>query len=391
MVLVGSAAAALPNGPAPGAASRSHAPVAWVIQAERLTSGLPISVSVVERGRLVYAHAGNVRRPPASNEKLLLSMALLDRFGPTYRIPTSIRGPRPVHGAAAGDLSLVGHGDPELDDAALRRLARKLRAAGIRAVRGSIIGVTSTFTRERWAPGWHPIALNFIALPTALTFDANVGPAGFVFDPEKRAATALTTELRALGVHVNGRPRARSERSPSGPLLAAIGSAPLREILHRQNHDSLNLDAELLTKMLGAAVFGPPGSIANGAQAIQRWARRHGVAAVAHDGSGLSYTNSISTNGITRLLAAANATRWAAALRSSLPTAGQGTLAGRLSGLRVRAKTGTLLQQVSALSGWIWLDKSGQWAEFSILSRGLAKTQALRLEDRLVALIAKNA
>jgi D-alanyl-D-alanine carboxypeptidase/D-alanyl-D-alanine-endopeptidase (penicillin-binding protein 4) len=253
-----------------------------------------------------------------------------------------------------------------------------------------VIGVTNTFTRERWAPGWQPIALDYIALPTALTFDANSGPGGFVFDPELRAAAALTADLRALGVRARG--RARAGREPTAePVLATIRSAPLVDILRRQNLDSLNLDAEVLTKMLGAALFGPPGSIAKGARAIQSWARHHGAAVVAHDGSGLSYTNRISTNGMIQLLTAANSAPWASALRSTLATAGQGTLTGRLLGLRVRAKTGTLLKQVSALSGWVWLQRSRRWAEFSILSRGLSKPQAVVLEDEVVSIIAKHA
>src|SRR5207237_4369550 len=108
------------------------------------------------------------------------------------------------------------------------------------------------------------------------------------FDPELRAAAALTNDLRALGVRVLGRP----ETGPgpaAAPVLATIRSAPLVDILRHQNRESLNLDAEVLTKMLGAAVFGPPGSIAKGARAIESWAQRHGVNLVAHDGSGLSY------------------------------------------------------------------------------------------------------
>ncbi len=365
-------------------------PEPWMIRAERLIGRLPISVSVAEGDRLVYAHAGNMPRPPASNEKLLLSGALLEHFGPAFRIPTTVEGSRPANGSVAGDLWLVGRGDPELNGAALEGLARRLRAAGIPAVGGSVIGVTNTFTRERWAPGWQPIALRFISLPTALTFDANTGPGGFVFDPEQRAAAVLTADLRALGVRVAGPPRAGRELRRE-PVLATIRSAPLVEILRRQNLDSLNLDAEVLTKMLGAAVFGPPGSIAKGARAIQSWARQHGVDAVAHDGSGLSYRNRVSTNGMVRLLAAANSEPSASALRSTLATAGQGTLAGRLLGLRARAKTGTLLKQVSALSGWVWLKRSRRWAEFSVLSRGLSKPQAVVLEDRIVSIIAKHA
>jgi PBP4 family serine-type D-alanyl-D-alanine carboxypeptidase len=250
--------------------------------------------------------------------------------------------------------------------------------------------VTTTFTRERWAPGWKPIALQFIGLPTALTFDANTGPRGFVLDPERRAAAAFTADLRALGVQVKGSSRAGPE-PVAQPVLASVQSAPLVDILRRQNLSSLNLDAEVLDKMLGGAAWGPPGSIAKGARALASWAKNHGVKVVACDGSGLSYANRISTNGMERLLAAADATGWAQALRSTLPAAGQGTLVGRLVGLRVRAKTGTLFQRVSALSGWAWLNRSHSWGEFSVLSRGLPKAEALRLEDRLVALIAAHA
>jgi protein MpaA len=357
---------------------------ARVGRVQALVGDAPMSVSVAVGGRLVYAHEGNVPRPPASNEKLLLSLALLARFGPRHRIPTSVEGRRPQRGLVQGDLWLVGHGDPELDDVALERLARKLRASGVRAVRGSVIGVTDTFTRERWAPGWQRIALQFVAVPTALTFDENRGPAGFVFDPELRAATALTGDLRALGVRVSGHPRAGREPTAARRVVATIRSAPLVDILRRQNADSLNLDAEVLTKMLGAAVFGRPGSIAKGARAIRRWARRHGAVVVAHDGSGLSYQNHVTTNQIVRLLASAGG----AVLRSTLAAAGEGTLRGRLLGLRVRAKTGTLLQQVSALSGWVWLRRPGRWAEFSVLSRGLPKARAVALEDSIVAAIA---
>src|SRR5438132_10160848 len=149
----------LPVGASVGTSQLRTEPLGWTIRAERLIGRLPVSVSVAEGGRLVYTHTGNRLRAPASDEKLLLSMALLDRFGARYRIPTTIEGAPCANGVVKGNLWLVGHGDPELNDAALERLAHKLRASGIRTVRGSVIGATNTFTRERWAPGWHPIAL----------------------------------------------------------------------------------------------------------------------------------------------------------------------------------------------------------------------------------------
>lgn len=358
----------------------------WRGEAERLLGGLPVSVSLVAGGRLAYAHEGSVPRVLASNEKLLLSMALLDRFGPGYRLPTRIYGRRPRRGVVRGNVWLVGHGDPGLNDATLERLARKLQMAGIRRVRGSVVGVTGTFTRERWAPGWRPIALRFVALPTALVYDANTDPHGYFFDPELRAAAALTADLRALGVQISGRPRTRTQLPPER-LLATIRSAPLQTILRHQNRDSLNFDAEVLAKLLGAATFGTPGSIATGARAIRQWAARHRAAIRAYDGSGLSYRDRITSNKLALLLFR---DRWGAVLRSTLPVPGQGTLAGRLYGIPVRAKTGTLFAHVSALSGWVRLP-SRRWAAFSILSYGLTKGEAVAVEDKLVALFASDA
>jgi D-alanyl-D-alanine carboxypeptidase/D-alanyl-D-alanine-endopeptidase (penicillin-binding protein 4) len=356
----------------------------WRAEADRLVGRLRVSVSLVVDGGLTYACNGAVPRAPASNEKLLLSMALLDRFGPRYRIPTSVRGLRPDRGVVSGNLWLVGHGDPELDGAALAQLARKLQESGIRSVHGSVIGVRGTFTRERWAPGWRPIALRFVALPTALVYDANTGPQGYVFDPELRAAAVLTADLRARGVHVSGSAGTQA-RPPPAPVLATIRSASLRTILRDQNRDSLNFDAEVLAKLLGAAAYGPPGSMAKGARAVEQWAAGFGARLHAYDGSGLSYRDSLTTDTLAGLLARH---RWAATLRSTLPGPGEGTLAGRLHGIPVKAKTGTLLARVSALSGWIRL-RSHRWAAFSILSNGLTKGEAVSLEDRLVAVIAR--
>ena len=62
------------------------------------------------------------------------------------------------------------------------------------------------------------------------------------------------------------------------------------------------------------------------------------------------------------------------------PAGNQGTLEGRLPKIELRAKTGTL-DHASALSGWVWLQQSQQWAEFSILSNGFSEWTAKGIED----------
>src|SRR5206468_4283956 len=57
---------------------------------------------------------------------------------------TTVEGLPQSDGSVWGNVWLVGHGDPEINDTALARLARKLRASGLRSVRGAVIGVTNT-------------------------------------------------------------------------------------------------------------------------------------------------------------------------------------------------------------------------------------------------------
>jgi D-alanyl-D-alanine carboxypeptidase/D-alanyl-D-alanine-endopeptidase (penicillin-binding protein 4) len=355
---------------------------------QSLVGRLPVSVSVGGPAAPLYGNRADVRRIPASNEKLLLSMALLDQFGPNTTIATTAQARAPTRGVVHGNLWLVGHGDPEVGPTTLERLAARVRAVGIRQIRGSVVGDTSTFTRERWAPGWHRIALRFISIPTALTYEANAGPGGFVFDPERRAAAAMTADLRAIGVRVDGAPGAGAVATPSR-TVATIDSAPLVDILRRQNVGSVNLDAEILGKLLGATVFGPPATIAKGAAAIQRWANRRGVRDVALDASGLSYRDRISSAAMVRLLTIARRAAWGDAFLSTLAVPGEGTLAGRLSGLAVHAKTGTLLDGVSALSGYVRPAGSSGWLAFSIMSRGLSKDRAVAIEDAIVRIVAE--
>jgi len=58
---------------------RSEVPdrAAWQRRIDALIGGRRMSVTIGDDGRFWYRHLAQVRRAPASNEKLLLSMALL--------------------------------------------------------------------------------------------------------------------------------------------------------------------------------------------------------------------------------------------------------------------------------------------------------------------------
>jgi D-alanyl-D-alanine carboxypeptidase/D-alanyl-D-alanine-endopeptidase (penicillin-binding protein 4) len=362
----------------------------WMRDIDGLTAGGAVSVSVREAGEYLYRRRDRESRIPASNQKLLLSMALLDALGPGFRFETRVVGPGPSKGVVRGDLWILGRGDPTTGGRQIRRLASKLADAGLRRVRGSVKGSTTYFARDWWAPGWRwYFPTYYVPLPTALTFRGNRSKSGVhVRDPERRAAAYLTRRLEALGVPVSGSPGAG--RAPSGlDELAGVRSVPLGEIVRQMNVWSSNFHAEVLGKRLGVAASGTPGTIATGAAATAAWAADHGAPITAYDGSGLSYGNRVTAARVARLLGAAEGLPWGGTLRSSLPAGGRGTLGGRLGGVPVRAKTGTLIG-VSALSGYVWLERRATWAEFSILTSGTSKSTAVRIEDAVVRILTER-
>jgi D-alanyl-D-alanine carboxypeptidase/D-alanyl-D-alanine-endopeptidase (penicillin-binding protein 4) len=172
--------------------------------------------------------------------------------------------------------------------------------------------------------------------------------------------------------------------------VATVRSAPLEHLLVKLLRPSDNFLAEMLGKRLGAETAGIPGTIAKGAAAIESWVDGHGVDFTSYDNSGLSYANRVTADGIVRLLWEAEAASWGDDLLRALPEGGQGTLRDRLANVRVRAKTGTLTS-ISALSGWVWLERLDAWGEFSILSDGMSKTTASDLEDRIARIVQNNA
>jgi len=366
--------------------------------------GRAIGVAVREAGTTLYRHAATRRRVPASNQKLLLTMALLDRVGAEFSFTTSAAAAEsPEDGVVDGDLWLLGRGDPTLsserrytrslpvDTTKIKSLAGAVREAGITRIRGSVIGSTSYFARDWFAIGWKAgYPRDECPLPSALAINGNVNDGGnHVSDPEIRAARSLSQRLEKMGIRVSGPPGA-AEEPPGLEEIASVLSEPLPSILQHLNVNSSNFFAEMLGKRLAVEARGRPGTIAKGAGAVEGWADRNGVTVIAHDASGLSYQNRVSPLGMVRLLGRVEHEEWIDPFRGTLARADEGTLENRLNGVRVRAKTGTL-DKVSTLSGYVWLRSRDVWGEFSIMSSGMEKTTAADIENRIVRILTRSA
>jgi D-alanyl-D-alanine carboxypeptidase/D-alanyl-D-alanine-endopeptidase (penicillin-binding protein 4) len=360
-----------------------HAVAPWTDALDRITDVPGVSVAVGAGGRILYEHAARAPATLASNEKLLTSMTVLDRLGPGYRFRTiaAIRTGARDGGDVSGDLWLMGAGDPTLEPDDLAALAARVATEGIRRVDGDVVGDTTMFDRGWWAPGWLPgISRSFVARPVALrlaTSDAAL---------EAAAAASFRDALVGAGVTVVGTSKAGAAPTALDPVGSVV-SPPARDLLEHQNHESDNLYAELFTKALGRA-FGDEGSTADGANVIQAWAAAHGAGSTVRDGSGLSDQDQSSADDVAWLLLQARRAAWFPVLLASLPAGGDGTLTGRLVGVPVRAKTGTLfVRPTSTLSGYVQ-DRNGRLVAFSVLTHALPEYQARSIEDAVVRTLA---
>ena len=382
--------------------AHAQARAAWKVSLDEVTAGKDVGVSVRLHGQPLYAKGAYQRRVPASNAKLLLTMALYNRVRPDSTITTTAAARTMTNGTVDGNLWIIGRGDPSVTGAGqfgkrlpfrpahLALLARRISDNGVRRITGRVKGAVAYFKHDWWAHGWEAtFPSTYAPLASGLSFQGNNDGERNIGDPEVRAARYVTRRLRALGVHVANEAGAGS--LPSGTRrIAAIRSAPLRDMVTFTNRRSSNFFAEMLGKRLSVAAGTRPGTIAGGAREVQRWAAARDVAVTAYDASGLSYDNRVSPAGMTALLEHTAGGPTFTDVRVSLPRGGQGTLEDRLTDVLLRAKTGTLSGK-SALSGWVWLERRRAWASFSILSQGTTKDQAVRMENRIVRVLAERA
>jgi D-alanyl-D-alanine carboxypeptidase/D-alanyl-D-alanine-endopeptidase (penicillin-binding protein 4) len=350
----------------------------------------------LQTSRLVYGRNTMRAFEPASVQKLTVSLAALDRFGPAYRIPTNVLGDGTRRGSTwNGRLVLKGYGDPTLTLAKMRTLARAVRASGIRTVTGRVIADESYYDTRRTCPGWKPSWYKIESPPLSALVVARAKVNGRTVDnPARAAGNALHAALRAAGVRVLHPPRVG--KAPPGAIrLAGVRSSPLSLMLRAMNKRSDNFRAEMLLKHLGKKERGAgtsrAGAIVIRNELHQRGVPLQGIQVV--DGSGLSPYDKLTARGVALLLVSAwFDNRVKSAFVSSLAIAGiDGTLKDRMetgpARGRVRAKTGTTMTS-SALAGY-----AGTRYVFAILQNrsGINWSAARRAQDRFAQILARAA
>jgi D-alanyl-D-alanine carboxypeptidase/D-alanyl-D-alanine-endopeptidase (penicillin-binding protein 4) len=344
-------------------------------------------------GEVVFQRRSRLSLAPASAEKLAVAFGALRLLGSRYRFRTEVRGSGDVVGGTwKGDLYLVGQGDPTLRVRDLDALARKLRAAGIRRVAGSVVGDEQRFDGRRGAPGWKPSFVGIESPPLSALSVEGV-PVRTLHGSAPAAAAAFTAALERNGIAVAGLPRVAP--SPAGLVRLALDlSAPLSSIVVRMNRTSDNFISEMILKELGAAVVGR-GSTAAGAAVVRGALDEAGVpleGVRVVDGSGLSVLDRMTVKSLVVILRAAESDPdQRDVFLASLPVSGvSGTLRRRLDGRltrgKIAAKTGTT-SQASALAGFV-----KRRYVFAILQNGspVPYWYAREAQDRFVTVLARS-
>lgn len=144
---------------------------------------LGVFVISLRDGRTLYARDADKLFTPASNMKIYTTAVALDMLGADYRWRTSVytSNPTDANGIVDGDLTLYGRGAPDLvskakgDMPSLTKFADQIYQAGVREVRGNVVGDESYFRGELFGIGWqwNDLQWYFGAQPSALSVDEN--------------------------------------------------------------------------------------------------------------------------------------------------------------------------------------------------------------------------
>lgn len=174
-----------------------YAKLSAVMGDSRVQRAATSAVVLDSAGAELYGRYPDRSTTPASNTKIVTAVAAMHTLGPDYRFATRVmRRGRVTGGVLDGRLYLKGYGDPTTMESDYRALARRVRAAGIRVVDGTLAVDASYFDAQRYNPNWSTgyasqyYAAQVSALTVSPTRDYNSGTIVLTYRPGARGGKA---------------------------------------------------------------------------------------------------------------------------------------------------------------------------------------------------------
>src|SRR4051812_2116780 len=251
----------------------------WGVQAVSLTDG-----------KILYQHNADKLLQPASNTKLFTTAAALALIGPDYKFQTTVEAGAPPDskGRIAGDIYLVGRGDPNLSarvlpfkdktelqgstTQALEDLADQVAKSGVKQIDGDVIGDDTYYVWE-FPDGWtrDDLQWDYGAPVSALTVNDNsvfldiapgdkvgdkaaikLDPSSDYFQINNRVVTSAPGTKKEIGIH----------RDPGSKRIELWGEIPIDSKTEGEEiavEDPAEFAAEIFRDLLikrGIAVLG---------------------------------------------------------------------------------------------------------------------------------------
>ena len=413
-----------------------------LIKAAKLGGAIGFVVADAATGRVLGALNPDFGQPPASVAKAMTSLFALQKLGASRRFATQVVATGPVvAGRVAGDLVLVGSGDPTLSTDHLGDMGARLAALGVRSVAGQFLvysgalpevsevsadqpdyvgynpaigglnlnfnrvnfewkrgadgyGITMDARGDRFMPFVEMARMRIVDRETPLfTYESGEGVDGWTvassalgkggsrWMPVRHPAVYAGEVFRTLAAAQDvALPQAELVATlPAGSVLVENRSESLDVILRDMLRFSTNLTAEVVGLMASKA-----SNPAVSAGIMSDWAQASfGISPRYVDHSGLGGASRISAGDMVRTLVGARGNPNGAVLRSILRDIGMRDAKGKDvkdHPVRVLAKSGTL-NFVSGLAGYIVPPKGPELA-FAIFAADTARRDKLPESER---------
>jgi serine-type D-Ala-D-Ala carboxypeptidase/endopeptidase (penicillin-binding protein 4) len=214
-----------------------------------------IEVADRDTGEVLYDLNGDHYFMPASNAKLFTTALALSTLGASYRFRTTLESAARIgpDGKLAGDLVLVGRGDPDLSnrqfpyqlkperngpvDKVLAEMADAVVSKGLKEIDGDVVADDSYFPYDPYPEGWSvgDIFFEYGAPVSAITFNDNtvwvhIAPGGEAGTPAtvtvEPTAALETITARVTTAPPGGHAYFSVAREPGPNFLSIRGTIP---------------------------------------------------------------------------------------------------------------------------------------------------------------------
>ncbi len=171
--------------PAPRSAAELKSSIEEIAKQPALEHGFfAVKIVSLDTGGVIYEQSANKFVRPASNMKLYTVATALDRLTPDYHFMTSVYAKnKPEDGKIKGDLTIYGRGDPSFGARfnqgdyfkGINDLADRIVAAGVKHIKGDLVGDESWFNGAPLGSGWEweDLQWGYGAAVSALTVNDN--------------------------------------------------------------------------------------------------------------------------------------------------------------------------------------------------------------------------